>query len=589
MGFYEFSADDAYRFARFVGIRARQRGDELIFSKCPYCGGNSNDKDKFAINLKTGQYNCLRNSCQARGNMIRLSKDFNFQISEELDRYLNRNNFNGRFKKFKEGHRESTDKAVEYMKSRGISEEICRKYEITSREKDGVIVFPFRDQKGDLRFIKYRNPDFKQGDKGSKEWCEADCMPILFGMYQSDPSEKNSTLIITEGQIDSLSVAEAGFQNAVSVPTGALGSTWVPHCYSWVNGFKEIVIFGDCENGKITLTDMIQSRFRNLMIRIVRMEDYRGCKDANEILRVYGKEAIRRAVDNAESVLNKKVKDMAEVKAVDLDKIPKISTGFKELDKILKGGFMYGQVILLTGKRGNGKSTCGSMFVAEALAQNVNAFIYSGELPDFFVKSWIDGQIYGKTNLTNSEIEKCEDFYRGRLFVFNNQFIEGDEFEDLLAIVEDTIVKKDLKFILLDNLMTAITATTNESLYRKQSEFVGKLAEMAKRYEVVIMLVAHPRKMTGTDENDNISGTADITNRVDVVMSYDKLPEKEHPADNERVLKVTKNRLTGKLGNVRLYYSEDSKRISDDKDNFAKNYLKDVEFRPAEDYEDIPY
>ena len=70
-------------------------------------------------------------------------------------------------------------------------------------------------------------------------------MPILFGMNHCEGYER---LVITEGQIDSLSLTEAGVSNAVSVPTGANGFTWVPHCYEWLNRFEELVVFGDCEN-----------------------------------------------------------------------------------------------------------------------------------------------------------------------------------------------------------------------------------------------------------------------------------------------------------------------------------------------------
>lgn len=587
MEFYEFDRNDAFRFANFIGISTRVKGKDLLFTTCPYCH-STKDKERFAINLNTGQFNCLRASCGMKGNMLTLSRDFGFQISEDVDRYLNRSNYNGRFRKFKADHKKSTDAAIQYMESRGISKEVCQKYEITSRKDDkNIIAFPFYDDKGNLRFIKYRNTEYKKGDKGSKEWCERDCMPILFGMNHC---EAGGQLIITEGQIDSLSVAEAGYTNAVSVPLGMNATTWVPHCYDWVHRFNEIVVFGDCENDRITLVDIITSRFKTITVKIVKVDDYQGCKDANEILRAYGKDAVRKAIENAEPILNKKIKCMDEVRAVDLDKIPKISSGFKTLDKTLKGGFMFGQVILLTGKRGNGKSTCGSMFVAEALAQNYNCLVYSGELPDFFVKAWLDGQIYGKDVLTNSEISEVERYYHDRLFIYNNQFVDDDELEDLPSIVEDTVIKKDIKFVLIDNLMTAITADTNEFLYRKQSEFVGRLARMAKQFEIVIMLIAHPRKSKQEFENDDVSGSADITNRVDVVMSYDVPPKEDRPEENERYLKVTKNRLTGRLGSVPLFYSDSSKRISEDNNNFSKNYLPDSEWQQAsEDLEEIPY
>lgn len=569
--YYQPSKEDILRFASFTGIRHKVKRDEVTFEYCPYCKSNSKDKETFSINLNTGKFHCFRASCGVSGNMITLSKDFNFQLSEDVDRYINRNYFDDRFRRFKSKHFESKDPAIRYMKSRGISENTCKKYEITTKaDDDNVLVFPFKDQDGEMRFIKYRNMTFKKGDPGSKEWCEKDCMPILFGMAQCNLD--NKTLIITEGQIDSLSVAEVGFDNAVSVPTGARGTTWIPHCYDWMlKNFKEIIVFGDYENNMITLSDMIGNRFkRSMNVRVVRKEDYQGCKDANELLNTKGKQAVADAINNAQAILNSRVKDMADVEYVDLSKKPKVKTLYSKLDDLLKGGMMMGQVILVTGKRGNGKSTFASQLVCSALSQNYNSFMYSGELPDYWVKSWIDGQIYGNQNLTNSQIKECEDWYRGRLFIYSNEIIDNDETDDLLAALTDTIIKKDIKFAVLDNLMTAIDAGTNEALYRKQSEFVGKLAKIAKAYEMVIVLVAHPRKSKAEFDNDDVSGSADITNRVDVVMSYDKDNQR---GDDIRVLKVTKNRISGKLDSYTMYYSDMSKRISDIEGIFGWDYL----------------
>lgn len=588
MSFYEFNKDDAFRFAHFINARTKLKGNNLIFSRCPYCNSNK-DKETFAIDMRTGQFNCLRASCGVKGNMLTLSKDFNFSISEDVDRYLNRNYSNNRFKTWKKVEYRAADAVIKYMGHRGISESICRKYKLTEKKgKDnkGIMVFPFEDPEGNLKFIKYRNMNFVKGEtEGSKEWCEKNCMPILFGMAQC---EDFTRLIITEGQIDSLSCSEAGLKNACSVPTGALGTTWIPHCYDWVQKFKEIVVFGDNEKGHITLVDMIQNRFPHSMVKIVKSEDYLGEKDANDILLHHGKDALINAVNNAEAVLNKQVRNAAEIERVNLDDIPKIKTGFKQLDKTLKGGFMYGQVILVTGKRGAGKSTLCSQFVCDALSQDQNCFIYSGELPDFWVKDWLDRQLSGKEHPTNSEIEECEAFYNDRLFIFNNQLVETDELDDLLTVLKDTIIKRDIKLALLDNLMTAISSETSENLYRKQSEFVGNLAKIAKAFNMVILLVAHPRKTNAEFDNDDVSGSADITNRVDVVMSYDR--DKKRNQNDLRVLKVTKNRMTGYNLDMDLYFSDFSKRISDTPNEFTKFYLKS-EFMPVTDemMEVIPF
>ena len=89
-----------------------------------------------------------------------------------------------------------------------------------------------------------------------------------------------------------------------------------------------------------------------------------------------------------------------------------------------------------------------------------------------------------------------------------------------------------------------------------------------------MILVVHPRKnSSGADDNDSVSGSADITNKVDVVMTYKR--DKDLP-DNITRLSVSKNRLTGKLAAgekaLTLYYDEASKRISDNREDFTRCY-----------------
>ena len=87
---YEFNPDDAMRFAYEQGINAKRKGNELMFNVCPYCHGNfAKDKKTFAINLKTGAFNCMRASCGAKGNMITLARDFNFSLGRDVDEYIN--------------------------------------------------------------------------------------------------------------------------------------------------------------------------------------------------------------------------------------------------------------------------------------------------------------------------------------------------------------------------------------------------------------------------------------------------------------------------------------------------------------------
>lgn len=588
--FYEFKTEDAERFARDYGP-AKRRGEELVLRKCPYCGDTTKDTYTFSINSKTGQFQCKRGKCNAKGNMLTLSRDFGFQISEEVNRYYNVNNFNDRFRRFKDAHQiiESNDPAIDYLKSRGISEQVCREYEITTREDDKkVLVFPFKDESGELKFIKYRNTDPQEGQ--SKEFCEKKCMPILFGMNHIQNFDR---LVMTEGQIDSLSVTEAGVANAVSVPNGKNGFTWVPHCWDFLQRFKQIVIFGDYEKGSVSLVEQMAVRFGKKLL-VVQPDDYCGYKDANDILRYVGKEAVVRAVENAQPIKTGHIKEMADVEAIDIENLPTINTGSSELNSILSGGFHYGDFIILTGRRGEGKSTMGSQFTVEALKAGNSCLIYSGEMRDVAVKNWIDRQISGKSFLTEEDVQRCEDWYRGKLYIYDDDVIDENDTDDLIETITEAIHQKNIKFLLIDNLMTAMesAASTTEALYIQQSTFTGKLAKIARKLEVVILLICHPRKTPNNElNNDDVSGSGDITNKANLVISYSKILDKgKEPDPTVRKLSVTKNRLTGKLGEVSMFYDSATKRIVGNKEKgLKKDYFGDTLKVEIPDDEDLPF
>ena len=460
------------------------------------------------------------------------------------------------------------------LESRGISSETAKQYEITVQNgHENVLVFPFYDEKGKMQFVKYRKTDFDKEKDKAKEWCESNCKPILFGMKQCVDFHQ---LVITEGQLDSLSVAEAGIKNAVSVPTGAKGFTWVPYCWDWVRKFEEIVVFGDYEKEHVTLLEEIKSRFPN-KIRVVQPDDYQNCKDANELLQKHGKDAVKLAVEHAELLPVKRIKQFADIKKTDFKDLPKMKTGFRELDQILAGGIFFGGIFLIAGKRGDGKSTSANQIALNAIDQGYPTLIYSGEMTENQCKNWMDLQAAGPNNIAenynpdNTKYQfvttpiqnRLNDWYWNKMYLYDNSIIDDDEQEDLIKTITDAIMQYGIKVVLIDNLMTALDLDVEEesNKFEKQSKFVNKLRKLAYKFNIIIMLVAHRRKsnMT-TDVNDEVSGSGDITNMATVVVSYDR---DDNLGDDQRRLVLSKSRLIGKLyykGYI-LQYDEKSKRI----------------------------
>ena len=222
-----------------------------------------------------------------------------------------------------------------------------------------------------------------------------------------------------------------------------------------------------------------------------------------------------------------------------------------------------------------------SQLVCEALEQGESVFVYSGELADYHFKRWLDYQLAGFNHIStfqneygddiykinNDALEKINVWYKGRAYIYDNNFIpdEKTEYESLCDTIENVIKQYGVRLICVDNLMTAMeTVTDNSNLYLAQSNFVGNLKKIAVRHNVVIVLVAHPRKSNGDFTNDDVAGSGDITNKVDVVMSYQRCEDSEELYDGK--LAITKNRLLGRYASgenaIGLVYSEKTKRIT---------------------------
>lgn len=574
---YQLQQSDLFRFAERMQIEVKQRGNELKFRECPYCHSSRNDRYTFSINMVSGAFLCPRASCGHKGHFVELARDFDFPL-ESISQQA--------YKELPRVRLLTSTPAENYLFRRGIKKEITRAYNVTTNPNDpNQLIFPFyrKAMDGDgkiyekMEFVKYRLIDYDKSKHKSKEWCESGCKPILFGMQNCTPKQ-NQTLVITEGQIDSLSLASAGIPNAVSVPNGARGFTWVEHCRDFVNQFDTIVVFGDCERGSITLVNELRELFPDKKIKSPRKKDYLGEKDANDILKNFGENALQIAVQNAETFQPPTVKEMANVKCVNLNDVPHFQTLFPKLDAAI-GGFYAGQLITLTGKRGTGKSTLASMFAVAALHQDWNTLIYSGELADYEVKRWIDFQIAGEKAvkervytestgyyLDNQQEQQLADWYRHRLFIIDNAAVEEQETTDLLNEIEAAARAYDVRFVLVDNLMTAIDA--GENLYIEQSRFARRLKSLARKLQIVVLLVAHPRKNKSKElDSDEISGSGDVANLSDTVIALDRGTREKEDGEQitQTLLSVQKNRATGILiqgdDRIQMRHSKKSKRL----------------------------
>lgn len=398
----------------------KQKNGEIVPTYCPFChGGTNKDRETFAIGTWSGAWNCKRGSCQGidgsgtrEGSFKQLCNYFGeatFEFSS-LPR-VNRATKKTYVKPDPAELLPPTEEIINYFARRSISKSTVDDFKIAS-DKNGNIVFPFY-RNDELVFVKRRIPkmwsqvleeynqktaNMKPEEKAkvwkpSKEWREKDTEPILFGM---DNVSFNKPLIITEGQIDAMSIYEAGYHNVVSVPSGCEDLEWITLCYDWLDNFKDIILFGDSDEPGMEMVSTLMKRLGEDRCMVPKEypeltmggKDYnRICKDANEILRCYGPEGLKAIIDSCEPGPIKGVLQVSQIPYVDPRSQPRIMTGIHELDTMI-GGFGECGVTVVSGARGEGKSTISSTFLLSAIQQGYSCCAYSAELSNNQFLDW---------------------------------------------------------------------------------------------------------------------------------------------------------------------------------------------------------
>lgn len=420
---------DKYMFP--YEIKPKPHGDELVPQICPFCGGGANGHDQktFAVSLENGCYVCKRGSCGKRGTLESLAEHFKEKITVSRKNGENHASGGKNYVLPSVQTFPPTENIYDYFEKRKISRKTVDAFKIQA-DYHGNIVFPFYEN-GENVFVKFRKPEkHSPEDKSPKEWREAGTKPILFGM---DMCVFSRPLIICEGEIDCMSLYEAGIDNAVSVPSGCEDYSWIENCYVWLEKFKTIVLFGDNDEPGQKMVKTLCKRLDESRCRIV--EDYparssgKECKDANEILYFHGPFALIDMVENAKEIPVRGLLDLASVVPEDPTLVPRIKTNIPKLDA-LTGGLHEGGVTVIMGQAGSGKSCLSNMIILNAIEQGYTVALYTGEFNAPRAQYWINLQAAGSDYLTvkNDPIkgkmvpvlpygvqERIMNWYRGKL------------------------------------------------------------------------------------------------------------------------------------------------------------------------------
>lgn len=507
------------------------KDSQIVPRYCPFCNGGRNaDAYTFAVNKYNGTYNCKRGSCGKKGSFRDLCNHFGEAFTSSVMTPFKR------IAKVYDRPSELslkplTDEIINYFSLRCISQKTLEDFKI-SADENGNIVFPFyRNDK--LIFEKFRRPaKYRKEDNMPKEWGFKNGERILFGM---DLVSFNKPLYITEGQIDALSLYEAGITNVVSVPAGVNDMEWISSCWEWIEKFHSFILFGDNDEPGINMINILVNRLGEDKCMVVK--DYpdlifegevvgRPCKDANEILVAYGPDVLKEIALSAKAEPVQGIVELSNVQDVDVTMIPRIYTKIPSLDMMI-GGLAEGGLTIWTGKRGEGKSTVSGQILLNAVQQGYNACAYSGELPAHQFKNWIylqavEGKYIGvkedcntgkRYSVVSDDIKnRISDWLKGRFYLFDNNYIDsGSQIDSILKVFSMCARRYNCKLFLVDNMLSAVCASDEEE-YRAQARVTDSLKKFATKYNVHVILVSHPRKTKAGEQinNDDISGNSAI-------------------------------------------------------------------------------
>lgn len=285
---------------------------------------------------------------------------------------------------------------------------------------------------------------------------------------------------------------------------------------------------------------------------------------------------------------------MSDIKYVDIADLMAIPTGYHELDKKIVGLFA-GELTVLSGLSASGKTSWLDCLALNVVDRGFKTAIWSGEMQDWRFQGWID-QIAAGKNYTRKKMgydnlyyvpnnisDKINAWLNGKLYLYNNEY--GNRFQQLFSDIKELVESKGVQLIILDNLAALSIDDYDGDKYSNQTKFVLDIKAYAKKKNIHIILVAHPRKQNYFLRREGISGSADLSNIADNVILLHRVGKdfemraKEFFGEKEaarymqysNVLEVSKNRQLGVTDYlVGMYYEPESRRL---KNSVAENII----------------
>lgn len=273
------------------------------------------------------------------------------------------------------------------------------------------------------------------------------------------------------------------------------------------------------------------------------------------------------------------------VEYFEINKLERVPTGLESIDRMLKG-FFTGTLNIITGYSGAGKSTLiNQMCIAESLVRNYKVFLFSGELSNQQLKMWLSPTLCGKkyfddnSKLKESSTKIVDRYLKDKLLTYSDD--SGIVTDRRLLNDMTRLVKRGVRVFIIDNLMKVELTGEDKNQLLAQRRFINDLKVFAKKHNVIVHLIAHPRKPVNGDKISkyDVAGSSDITNLADTVMIVYRITEEDKAKDEsfigyDAAIKVVKDRTCGNSDFTKLFkFDKDRKRFYGSSLELDRDYI----------------
>lgn len=453
-----------------------------------------------------------------------------------------------------------TDGVVESIGARGLTEETCRKfdYRVSTFKGSRCHVAPYYDATGQLVAQKIR---YKEDGKKAFSFLGEPRRATLFG--QRHAQEGGKMLVITEGEIDAMSVSQALGNKwpAVSVPNGAQGAAKaIKANIEFVESFEKVVLCFDAdEPGQLALEECVLLLTPG-KAHIAQLPA--GLKDANDCVKANRSADLTRAIWDAKAYRPDGIRTVEDVWEQASQPVQMgLSWPFKTLTDATYGirrKEMYG----LGAGVGCGKTETFKEFVAHTIAPDGDlsrgrpAGLLFLEEPVAHTVKVIAGKLVNKQfhipgiEFSTEEIHAALELLKGRLYVFDH--FGAKDYEDVKAKIVFMVVSLGIKDIYLDHLTALVAGVDDER--RALDHIMADLAGLCDRYDFTLYYISHlttpdgkPHEEGGRVYERHFAGSRAIARWSHFMFALER--DKQDP-NGVTTFRILKDRYTGRATGV---------------------------------------